>query len=136
MEGLLDQQKHHILIVDDNPDWQLTFRGVLKSAGFEVTTAASREEAIQKLAAERFDLALLDIRLDESNENDSSGLALAEQISQRWDWMKVIIATGYTSDEFIRKALTPKGRKRLAVGFVQKQDVGNLARIIAKALAQ
>ncbi len=132
----MDIQKHHILVVDDNPDWLLTFRGVLKSAGFEVATAASREEAIQKLAAERFDLALLDIRLDESDENDSSGLALAEQISQRWEWMKIIIATGYASDEFIRKALAPRGHKRLAVGFVQKQDVDNLAGLITKALAQ
>lgn len=132
----MDTQKQHILVVDDNPDWQLTFRGVLKSAGFEVTTAGSHDEAIQKLEAERFDLALLDIRLDESDENDSSGLELAEQISQRWEETRVVIATGYASDETIRKALVPKGRKRLAVSYIQKQDVGKLAGIIEKALAK
>lgn len=132
----MDTQKQHILVVDDNPDWQLTFRGVLKSAGFEVVTAGSRDEAIQKLESERFDLALLDIRLDESDENDSSGLDLAEQISQRWEETRVVIATGYASDETIRKALVPKGRKRLAVSYIQKQDVGKLAGIIEKALAK
>lgn len=130
----METPKHNILIVDDNFDWQLTFKGILLEAGYDIQTAGSIEEAIKKLESTKFDLALLDIRFDESDESDDAGMKLAEEISQRWASVKVVFATGYANDEYIKKAMRLKDKKKLAVGFVQKQSVENLVDIIRKAL--
>jgi two-component system response regulator AtoC len=55
--------KERILIVDDEEDLTLGYSRCLLKVGYEVKTASSGEEAIDKLKKEIFDLVLLDIRL-------------------------------------------------------------------------
>ncbi len=125
-----------ILVVDDNPDWQSTLKGILQEGGYQVRTAGSINVAQNELASSRFDLALLDIRLDESNEEDDAGITLAEEIGVHWPDVKVIFVTGYANEEYVRKAMEPnnKSKKRLAVNFIQKQKIENLIPMIKKAL--
>jgi CheY-like chemotaxis protein len=53
-----------ILIVDDEASILSLLRLVLESENYEVGTAVSAAEATQKLAEERFDLIITDIRME------------------------------------------------------------------------
>lgn len=63
------------LIVDDTPLNLKLLSALLVANGFPVTTATSAEEAAPLLAAERFELLLLDLRLP-----GMDGLAFARQL--------------------------------------------------------
>ncbi len=65
-----------ILIVDDDPDFVRTTRGILQSHDYQVNSAADSGEALQAMGRERPDLVLLDIMLS----HDTQGLDLREQI--------------------------------------------------------
>lgn len=130
----MNTHESYILIVDDNLDWCLTFTGMLKESGFSSQSVTSFEDAIIQLETKSFDLALLDIRLDESDEGNNAGIKLAEEINRRWPNVKVVFATGYASDTYIEQAMIPKDGKRLAAGFVRKQNVNKLVEVIQKIL--
>lgn len=52
-----------VLVVDDDPDFVEIARTVLESKGHLVSTAASGDEALQRVRAEKPDLVLLDIMM-------------------------------------------------------------------------
>ncbi|MBD3387780.1 MAG: response regulator [Candidatus Altiarchaeales archaeon] len=54
-----------ILVVDDEPDMVDILRIILAQAGFEVETAYSGLECLEKASGGGFDLILLDIRMPE-----------------------------------------------------------------------
>ena len=54
-----------ILVVDDEPDMVDILELVLTQAGFEVSTAHSGRECVDKASKDDFDLILLDIRMPE-----------------------------------------------------------------------
>ena len=61
-----------ILLADNDVDFCETRCEFLKRAGFDVIRAASPEEARKKLVDENPDVAILDIRLlDDDDEKDS-----------------------------------------------------------------
>ncbi len=96
-----------ILVVDDLADWQMTLKGLLTDEGFNVNTAASTDEAIRLLESQSFDAALLDMRLDESDESNTEGLTIAWIIRKRWPPTKVIVFTGYGTQDAVERALAP-----------------------------
>jgi len=53
-----------VLLVDDEESIRRLMSSVLEMADFEVTTAGSAREGIQKLGAEAFDLVLTDLRME------------------------------------------------------------------------
>jgi CheY-like chemotaxis protein len=53
-----------IMVVDDDPDFVEITRTILLKQGYEVITAASGDEALDKVRADRPDLILLDIMMD------------------------------------------------------------------------
>ncbi|MDH4270838.1 MAG: response regulator [Candidatus Aminicenantes bacterium] len=53
-----------ILVVDDDPDFRAAVTPILKSALYEVVTAANPKEAKEKILTERPNLILLDIMMD------------------------------------------------------------------------
>lgn len=52
-----------VLVVDDEPTARRSLAWLFTDSGLSVTVAASGEEALQAMAAERFDLMLTDIRM-------------------------------------------------------------------------
>lgn len=52
-----------ILVVDDDPDFVAVVTTILKSAGYEVDTAANGGQALQRMRAKRPDCILLDIMM-------------------------------------------------------------------------
>jgi len=79
-----------ILLVDDDPDLLQLITLRLSSAGYRVTTAASGEEALGKLAARRPDVVITDLRMD-----GMDGLALFERIRDEAPSLPVILLTAH-----------------------------------------
>jgi len=57
------ERRAKILLVDDDPDFVEATKVVLESRPYEVITALSGEEGLQKARAEKPDLVLLDIMM-------------------------------------------------------------------------
>lgn len=89
-----------ILVVDDEPNIRLFLERVLSKEGYKVTTVASGEESLAVIQGEAFDLALVDLKLQ-----DMSGLEILEVLHQQELGMAVIILTGYASLETAVEAL-------------------------------
>jgi len=102
----------NILVVDDEIDirWSLKEFLVGKEINAQVDTAASGEEALEKIAKARIDLVITDIKMP-----GMSGLDLLVAIKNRFPYISVIVMTAFPSSEFKREALLKGG-----MHFVEK----------------
>jgi len=83
---------HSLLLVDDDSAFRTVLAGELSRMGFVVETAASGEEALEKLSRDQPDVILLDLQLP-----GMSGLdVLAEKVERGWP-SEVIMLTGHGS---------------------------------------
>jgi CheY-like chemotaxis protein len=110
-----------VLVVDDNPDWQQTLRGLLEDAEYQVITARDESEARSAAAQRSFDLAIIDVRLHGDAEDDESGLSLAQDLKRRAPRMEVVLLTGHPirADQVV-KSLKYYG----AQDFIEKSSLG------------
>ncbi len=115
-----------ILVVDDLPDVRKTVSGLLRDEGYLVRAAASRQEALEILENERFHIAVLDVRLDESDEYNQDGMELLAEINQCYPAITVIMLTGYADVEMVRKALLPVNGRQPACSVVLKNEMMSL----------
>lgn len=111
-----------VLVLDDLSDWQATVGGLLRDNGFTVVRVASRAAARAELEKGKFDVAVLDMRLDESDETNTEGLDVATEIKQKWPDTKVIILTGYGTPETSRRALGGEEGPAIADEFLEKDN--------------
>jgi len=124
-----------ILVVDDIKDWQLTLSGMLTDEGYEVVTVGSRQAALAAVEVNQFDLAVIDIRLDEVDEGNTAGLDLAGEVKSIVTGLPVIIITGYEMPDMIDRAMKPDEHgQTLAIDFVRKTEANELVDIVNKTL--
>lgn len=64
------ENKHRILIIDDNPSILRTLTRLLSKAGYDLYTAQTGKEASEKLSNKKFDVALIDVGLGETLGTD------------------------------------------------------------------
>ena len=114
--------KAKILLVDDDIDFLEMHKAVLKNHGYEVLTATSGSEGLEKVRAEMPDLIVLDLMM----EKHDSGFAFSKEIKNDPLFKKIPIlmvtavaeATGYRfsleedgywmkTDEYIDKPVMP-----------------------------
>lgn len=110
-----------ILMADNLPDFLETRREFLEQAGYTVIPAGNPTDARKILQQVKLDLAILDIRLaDDNDERDTSGLELAREFGQR---IPIIILTGYPTWSGVKAALG-RGLNGLssAVDFLSKEE--------------
>ena len=110
-----------ILLVDNDPDFLETRREFLEKEGYEVIPASSPRKAMKALELGGIDLAILDIRLlNDDDEKDISGLELAKIVGRS---TPVIMLTAYPAIDYARQALEPQADGvRIAQGFIAKMD--------------
>ena len=84
--------KTKILIIDDEMIMRESLAGWLKRDGHEVASAASGEEAMQRLQNTRFDILLLDIKME-----GMSGLDVLKQVKENDPDVAVVMITAYGS---------------------------------------
>ena len=85
--------RSRLLLVDDNRALVENLREILEAAGYQVALAASCAEALG-LAAEGFDVALVDLKLP-----DGDGTALAPQLKDLSPTGEVVLLTGFATLE-------------------------------------
>jgi ActR/RegA family two-component response regulator len=84
-----------ILVVDDADNWRSTLVRLLEGRGHEVYSAASYEEAVALLRRHPIDVAVLDIRLIDCDEQNQDGLRLARQVVALYPQATTILLTGF-----------------------------------------
>ena len=126
--------KSRVLVVDDLLDWRVSLSGLLADEGYDVHSASSRVEALDVLSVRHFNVAVLDVRLDESDENNREGLILMHEIKERAPSVSVIILTGYADVEMVREAREPDDvGNSPAFGFLQKAEMDQLSEYVRRA---
>lgn len=105
-----------LLLVDNKPDFLRTRAELLEQGGYRVLIASTVAEAKQILAENLIDLAIIDIRLEnDDDENDVSGLILAKKIPS---WIPKMILTNYPTVNLVREAFRDIG----AIDFIAKEE--------------
>ena len=118
--------KAKLLIVDDELIVRDSLSKWFHEEGYEVTVAESAQDALQKMAQQRFDLALVDIKMP-----GTDGVELQRRIHEIDPELLVIIMTGYASVETAVAAL-----KNGAYDYVSKPfDPEEMAHTVRNALA-
>ncbi len=108
-----------ILIVEDFADWRELLSGLLQREGHETQAVDTLQEAQDYLDHTKdLDLAILDIRLVETDESNQDGMRLLAEIQGRRDATKVIMITGHGTMETQRRAF----REYHAFDFFRKEQ--------------
>lgn len=92
-----------ILIVDDQELYLNSLAFALQKH-FEVTTAKSFADAVEKLSKD-FDLALIDIRLDEEEDSNIDGIKLLEWIRMNRPEIAVFMMSAYREFSYVEQSL-------------------------------
>ena len=93
-------EKKRILVIDDDEVVRKNFKAILELEGYNVHTAVTGKEAIEKSNANFYNLALIDIRLP-----DMEGTQLLTTMRETIPKMVKIIVTGYPSLENAKDAV-------------------------------
>lgn len=119
--------KHNLLLVDDDRLVLVTLARGLIAAGYNVATAESADDAEALLSSgERPDLIILDVRMP-----GRSGLELAERL-RLFDHIPFMLLTAYNDHDIVEKAATFG-----ALGYLVKPiDTPQLIPAIEAALAR
>lgn len=103
-------QKNTVLIVDDEKNIRTTLARAMESIGLEVETAATADDAMEKLNASAFDLMLLDLWLPEVD-----GLELLREAREMRPETRFVVVTAHGTVEAAVRAM-----KLGALDFFQK----------------
>ncbi len=120
-------QPAHILVVDDEPDLRTLYELTLLREGYKVDAAGSVAEAMQHLAAERFDAVITDMRLP-----DGLGMEILQHIQNDQRSERCVVMTAYGSAENAVEAL-----KAGAFDYLTKPvDLKQFRAVVASAVQQ
>jgi len=109
--------KKIILVVDDDKSILRTFTRILQKSGYEIETAETGKEAMEKAETKHYDLALVDIRL-----LDMDGTELLAKLRKQLQHTVKIMITGFPSLETGVKALD-EGADAYLVKPVKPQEL-------------
>jgi DNA-binding NtrC family response regulator len=121
----MEKQKKSILIIDDDKSILNIFTRILQKQGYKTDTAETGQEALEKLQASSFHLAIIDVKLPDTNGTD-----LLVRINQTHPNMIKIAITGFPSLEDATKVID-RGAAAYLVKPVKSEE---LISIIAEKL--
>ena len=91
---------HHILIVEDEPAAREALAELVDALGYQVIAVGSAEEAVALDETAAFDVLLTDLVLP-----GASGAELAKRLCGRWPDLQVIMMSGYTEDDVVKRGI-------------------------------
>ncbi|MTI67164.1 MAG: sigma-54-dependent Fis family transcriptional regulator [Firmicutes bacterium] len=89
---MINNEDFNILIVDDEREYLDVLEMILNEKGYNISSANSALEALNKLKKEKFHLVLTDLIMDKMD-----GIELLEKINKKYHDLEVILVTGYGS---------------------------------------
>jgi ActR/RegA family two-component response regulator len=107
-----------VLIVDDDPSYLIILERLSVSCGASVVTAETAAAAREAIAANEFDLLLLDLQLD-----NQEGLPLIAEIEQNEELAKkAVVVTGFSvlAPVFTQLPIVDKGRLTDLAEYLRK----------------
>ncbi len=123
MEKVSD--KPTVLVVDDRGDDRAVLKSVLQLHDFRIVEASSGEEALEKIRKGNYDVCLVDYRMPGMN-----GVETIEKIREESPEANVVLVSGYTLDEAIKREIEGRG----GVAFIKKPfEINNLVDVIRDA---
>lgn len=81
-----------IIVIDDEKNICKAAKEILEDEGYEVNTFSNPLEALKHLESERYDVAILDLKMP-----DIDGMEVLKIIKEKYPDMIVVIITGYAS---------------------------------------
>jgi len=115
-----------ILVVDDDHAVCASCQRVLTDDGYQVDVACSSEEAVHKIAARHYDLALLDLRFPQLG-----GLTLLQFMRKAYPDTEVVVITGHPTIENAKESI-----ELGAFDYVVKPlDPDRIRTVVSSALA-
>jgi len=119
--------RHHLLVVDDEPDLRTLYELTLLREGYEVESAGSVQEAWQLLERHVYSAVITDLRLP-----DGSGMDLLRRLEQAGRPEKTIVITAYGTPENAVLAL-----KAGAYDYLTKPvDLRQFRSVVASAIGR
>ncbi len=112
-----------VLIVEDYGHEALLLESLCASVGATTEIASTMRQAMETVVAKIFDLIFLDLNL-----TDSSPKETIESVPQLKQHAKVVIVTGYATEELRQKSA-------LADGFLSKSDPDYADKVMAQLAA-
>lgn len=94
-----------VLIVEDRVNWQDMLSQVLEEEQYQIQVASNAQEARALIRTNEFDLAIMDLRLDDSDPNNFEGLELLSDFSKASSRTRAIVLTGYATVPVAVKAM-------------------------------
>ena len=91
-----------ILVIDDNPDIRFLICNILKEQNFDVRSAANFNQAEFEIKKKIPDLAIIDIKLDET---DKDGIDLLKLIIKKNKFTPVIMISGHATVQIAVEAI-------------------------------
>jgi DNA-binding NtrC family response regulator len=114
-----------LLIIDDEEDIRDMLDFVLTRDHFEVTTADGGLTGVEAARAQRFDVAITDMRMA-----GMDGLETLHALKQTDPTIEVIVVTGYASEQTAAECM-----ERGAYGYLRKPfELGDLRALVEGAL--
>ncbi|MDL5032742.1 sigma-54 dependent transcriptional regulator [Pelomonas sp. APW6] len=118
---------YSLLVIDDEPDLRTLYELTLVREGYELETAGSVEEALQRLQLRRYSAVITDMRLP-----DGSGLDVLAWLEEQGRREKAIVITAFGSSENAVEAL-----KAGAFDYLTKPvDLRQFRMVVASALGR
>ena len=125
IEELL-HEKILILVVDASFKDRETLKGILENKGYRVATARDGAEAIQMVKDRHYDIIFLEVRLP-----NMSGVETFERVKKINPKATVIMMTGYTEDDLVKRAISQSAYTCIYKPFDMAKVIG-LVEAIAK----
>ena len=107
--------RRSVLVVDDEPEIREMLSEILTVARHRVVTVSSGREALERMAVDRYDAILTDIRMP-----DLDGRALYEEVERRWPAQaeRIVFVTGDTLTAGLRDFVSESGRPVIEKPFL------------------
>ncbi len=118
-----------ILVVDDEPNIVLSLEFLMTQAGYEVSTAADGEAALQRMEESPPDLVLLDVNIPKRN-----GYNVCETIraNPKWEHVRVVMITAKGRDVEREKGLALGADDYIIKPFSTQEVVAKVAELLRK----
>ena len=125
------------LIVDDIEDYIFSIETYLED-NFSVYKSTSLDEAKKIVGTIPLDLAVVDIRLNESDEKNREGLELLKYLKNQSEEIKIIVMSAYKdfgsavealnlgADYYLQKPLSPKELNSTLARLFNKTNDGSI----------